>query len=91
MSCNRASGGKSRRHDAYKAALSRITHVAACHCEPPYHGVGLVAPGGQGARADVDAYLPQPQGYTLLDVAITSPRCASLVVAAALCPGAAAQ
>lgn len=92
MSCYKVSGGKTRRHDHWKAALSRVTHRAGAshNIEPEYNDIGVAAPGRPRARADVTARMPPPYGNSVLDVSITHPRGASVIGVAAQSPGAAA-
>jgi hypothetical protein len=92
MCCNRLSGARTRRHDLWKAALSRLTSRAGVsnRMEPRYADVGLAAPGRQGARADIHATLPPPYGPTLLDVSIIHPRSSSVIHQAACTRGSAA-
>ena len=93
MSCNRLSGSRSRRHDFWKEALSRVTVRASCsnRVEPGYNEVGVAAPGLAGARADIEARLPPPHGPALLDVSITHPRATTYVIGAAARRGSAAE
>jgi hypothetical protein len=92
MSCNRLSGSRSRRHDHWKEALTRISARAGCNArtEPSYTSVGVAAVGRQGARADIEVTLPPPHGPTLLDISMIHPRCATYVAAASQTRGAAA-
>jgi hypothetical protein len=50
MSCNRLSGSRSRRHDHWKEALSRISAHAGCNArtEPSHTSVGVAAVRGHG-------------------------------------------
>jgi hypothetical protein len=92
MSCNRLSGSRSRRHDHWKDALSRVSTRAGCNArtEPSYTSVGVAAVGRQGARADIEVTLPPPHGPILLDISMIPPHCATYVVAASQTRGAAA-
>jgi hypothetical protein len=92
MSCNRLSGGRSRRNDHWKEALSRISARAGCNArtEPSYNSVGVAAAGRQGVRADIEVTLPPPHGPTLMDISMIHPRCATYVAAASQTRGAAA-
>jgi hypothetical protein len=84
MSCNRLSGSRSRRHDHWKEALSRICARAGCNArtEPSYISFGVAAAGRQGARADIEVTLPPPHGPNLLDISMIHPRCTTYVAAA---------
>jgi hypothetical protein len=92
MSCNRLSGSRSRLHDHWKEALSRIFARTGCNArtEPIYSSVGVAAVGRQGARADIEVTLPPPHGPTLLDISMIHTRCATYVAAASQTRGAAA-
>ena len=72
MTCQKLSGSRSRRHDVWKDALSRVTARAGYsnRVEPGYE-VGTAAPGRAGSRADIEARLPPPQGPAILDVPLT--------------------
>ena len=57
MTCKKLSGSRSRRHDDWKDALSRVTARAGCsnRVEPGYNEMGMAAPGRAGSRADIEA------------------------------------
>ena len=92
MTCPKLSGSRSRRHDDWKDALSRVTARAGYsnRVEPGYNEVGTAAPGRAGSRADIEARLPPPHGPALLDVSLTHPRAATYVTDAATIQGSAA-
>jgi hypothetical protein len=92
MSCNRLSRGRTIRHDHYKATLSRLSHRAgrSSQLEPAFNGYGHANLNKKRARADVRAFLPPPNGISLLDISNTHPRCATCVHLAAQQPGATA-
>ena len=84
MTCQKLSGSRSRRHDDWKDALSRVTARAGYsnRIEPGIE-VGTAAPGRAGYRADIEARFPPPLGPTLLDASVTHPRAATYVTDAA--------
>jgi hypothetical protein len=92
MCCNKLSGARSRRHDLWKAALSRLTSRAgvSTRMEPHYADFGQAAAGRQGARADIHATMPPPHGPTLIDVSIIHPRSSTVIAHAARNKGSAA-
>jgi hypothetical protein len=92
MSCNRLSGSRSRRHDHWKEALSRISARAGCSArtEPSYASLDVAAIGRPGARANIEVTLPPPHGPTLLDISMIHPRCPTYVADASQTRGAAA-
>ena len=81
MTCKKLRGSRSRRHDDWKEALSRVTARAGCsnRVEHGYDEVGTADPGKAGSRADIEAKLPLLHGPTLLDVSLTHPRAATYV------------
>ena len=92
MTCKKHSGSRSRRHDDWKDALSRVTARAGCsiRVEPGYTEVGMASPGRAGSRADIEPKLPTPHGPTLLGVSLTHPRATTYVTDAAAMQGSAA-
>ena len=92
MTCPKLSGSRSRRHDDWKDALSRVTAGArySNRVEPGYNEVGTAAPGRACSRADIEARLPPPHGPALLDVSLTHTRAATYVTDAAATQGSAA-
>ena len=91
VKCTKLSGSRSRRHDDWKDALSRVTARAGYsnRVEPVYNEVGT-APGRAGSRAEIEARLPPPHGPALLEVSLTHPRAATYVTDAATIQGSAA-
>jgi hypothetical protein len=93
MSCNRLSGSRSRRHDHWKEALSRIS-ARSSYTEPSYASAGVAAPGCRWARADIEVALPSPHGgarvTSLLDVSMIHRRFPTHVAAASQTRGTAA-
>ena len=85
-------GSRSRRHDDWNDARSRVTARAECsnRLEPGYNEKGMAALGRAGSRADIEAKLPPPHGRTLLDVSLTHPRAATYLTDAAAMQGSAA-
>jgi hypothetical protein len=96
MSCNRLSESRSRRHDHWKEALSRISARAGCSActEPRYASAGVAAAGRRGARADIEVALSSPHGgarvTSLLDVSMIHRRFPTHVAAASQTRGTAA-
>ena len=79
MTCKKLSGSRSRRHDDWKEALSRVTARAGCsnRVEPGYNEVDTAGRGRADSRPDIEAKLPLPHGTTLLDMSLTHPRAAT--------------
>ena len=61
MTCQKLGGSRSRRHEDWKDALSRVTACAGCsnRAKPGYNEVGMAAPGRAGSRAEIEARLPR--------------------------------
>ena len=92
MTCPKLSGSRSRRHDDWKDALSRVTAGArySNRVEPGYNEVGAATLGRAGARADIEGRLPPPHFPALLEVSLTHSRAATYVRDAAATQGSAA-
>ena len=91
MTCRKLSGNRSRRHDDWKDALSRVTaHAAYSNRVEPGYEVGMAAPGRAGLRTDIEARLPPPHGPALLGIPLTQPRAATYATDAATVQGSAA-